>query len=131
MGSGKSSVGKELSQLLGFTFTDLDTAIETSVRQTIPEIFAKKGEIFFRRKEAEILTKVLSEKHKIVLATGGGTPCYGTVMNDLSIDKNVTTIYLKNGLQELTDRLFKEKENRPLIAHLETKDLKTTSNCHP
>jgi len=123
MGSGKSSVGKLLSKILLYDFADLDTYIESSEGEVITNIFTKKGEIYFRRKEAAILMDLLSEKNKLVLATGGGTPCYGTIMDDLLAEENVVTIYLKSSLETLKDRLFEERKNRPLIAHLNTKDL--------
>jgi shikimate kinase len=123
MGSGKSSVGTLLAETLQYEFIDLDRFISSSEGATIGEIFQKKGEIYFRRKEAAVLDQILSEKNKIVLSTGGGTPCYGTVMSDLKARDNVVTIYLKNSLQTLTHRLFPEKEERPLIAHLETREL--------
>ena len=123
MGSGKSSVGSLLSESLQFEFIDLDSYISTSEGATITEIFQEKGEIYFRRKEAAILSEILSEKNKIVLSTGGGTPSYGTVMEDLKTRINVVTIYLKNSLETLTHRLFEEKNERPLIAHLETREL--------
>ena len=123
MGSGKSSVGKLLSKILHYDFADLDTYIESSEASVITDIFTKKGEIYFRRKEAVVLMDLLSEKNKLVLATGGGTPCYGTNMDDLLAEENVVTIYLKNSLETLKDRLFEERKNRPLIAHLNTKDL--------
>ena len=123
MGSGKSSVGSLLSETLEFEFIDLDSYISTSEGATITDIFQEKGEIYFRRKEAIILSEILSEKNKLVLSTGGGTPCYGTVMEDLKTMENVVTIYLKNSLETLTHRLFEEKNERPLIAHLETREL--------
>jgi len=123
MGSGKSSIGKLLSEALQFPFVDLDQYIETTENMSISELFQKKGEIYFRRKEAINLTKALSEENKMVLATGGGTPCYGTIMADLLADESVVTIYLKNSLETLTERLFAEKNERPLIAHLETEAL--------
>jgi shikimate kinase len=57
-----------------------------------------------------------------VLATGGGTPCYGDSMMFLSSQKDVKTIYLKASLDILTARLEEEKEHRPLLAHLKTKE---------
>ena len=123
MGSGKSSVGRLLSKSLQFGFKDLDSCIETAEGITISEIFENKGEIYFRKKEAIVLNKVLSEKNKLVLSTGGGTPCYGTIMHDLLARENVITIYLKNSLETLTHRLFEERNERPLIAYLETKEL--------
>jgi len=123
MGSGKSSVGKSLSETLQYPFIDLDDYIETSEGMAISQLFQEKGEIYFRRNEATALTKIISEENKIVLATGGGTPCYGTIMADLLADESVVTIYLKNSLETLTERLFVEKSERPLIAHLETETL--------
>lgn len=123
MGSGKSSVGRKLSEVLPFQFIDLDAHIEAVEGMTISEIFQQKGEIYFRRKEAEILQNLVAEENNTVIATGGGTPCYGSVMQDLSTNDQVTTIYLKNNLNTLTDRLFLEKEERPIIAHLESKEL--------
>ncbi len=123
MGSGKSSVGKSLARALDHSFVDLDHAIEESENNSIAEIFASRGEIYFRKKEAEVLNEILSTKDHIVLATGGGTPCYGTVMQSLTKDLSVHTIYLKASLDVLTDRLFQERAERPLITHLETKAL--------
>jgi len=120
MGSGKSSVGKLLSEALQYKFTDLDHYIEMSEGMTISQLFKEKGEIYFRRNEATAMTKIISEEKKIVIATGGGTPCYGTVMDDLLANDEVVTIYLKNSLETLTERLFTEKSERPLITHLKT-----------
>lgn len=123
MGSGKSSIGKLLSEALQFEFIDLDHYIEMAESMTISQLFQEKGEIYFRRNEATALNKIISEENKIVIATGGGTPCYGTVMADLLANEDVVTIYLKNSLETLTERLFAEKSERPLIAHLETQAL--------
>ncbi len=121
MGSGKSSVGKLLSQVTDIPFQDLDTYIETSEKASISQLFETKGEIYFRKKEAVLLQKILSENSKLILATGGGTPCYGNVMKDLFEAKNTVTIYLKCSVDTLTNRLWTEKVNRPLIAHLNSK----------
>ncbi len=123
MGSGKSSVGSLLAEALQYEFIDLDHYIATSEKATIGEIFRDKGEIYFRNKEAVVLAEILSEKNKIVLSTGGGTPCYGAIMADLKARENLVSIYLKNSLETLTHRLFQEKAERPLIAHLQTREL--------
>lgn len=120
MGSGKSAVGSSLAKILGVKFLDLDAEIEKEVGMTIPNIFDKKCEIYFRKKEKAILFDLLKQHNKSVIATGGGTPCYGTIMQELAEKTNVSTIYLKASLDTLTKRLAPEKENRPLIAHLET-----------
>ena len=123
MGSGKSSVGTLLSEALQFQFTDLDHYIEMAEGMSISQLFQQKGEIYFRRNEATALTKIISEEKKMVVATGGGTPCYGTIMADLLANEDVVTVYLKSSLETLTRHLFAEKSKRPLIAHLETEDL--------
>ena len=120
MGSGKSRVGKMLSEKLQYLFKDLDEVVESSEENTIQDIFSLKGEIYFRKKEASILDNLLKLDEDIVLATGGGTPCYGTTMTDLNALEEVITIYLKTSLDTLTQRLFVEKNNRPLISHLQT-----------
>ncbi|WP_206074033.1 shikimate kinase [Marixanthomonas spongiae] len=131
MGSGKSTVGKPLSEKLNYPYKDLDTEIEHREGKPIASIFAEKGEIYFRKKEAIVLQEILSEKSNMVLATGGGTPCYGTVMDDLNKAENVITVYLKASVEELTARLFPEKETRPLIAHLKAEeDLKDFVRKH-
>ncbi len=123
MGSGKSTIGKLLANALDYDFEDLDNVIASNEGSTIAEIFKIKGEIYFRKKEAIAINEVLSENDKLVLATGGGTPCYGSIIDDLNIDPEVITIYLKLGVDHLTKRLFQEKDMRPLIAHLETEEL--------
>lgn len=123
MGSGKSTVGSLLSKILGVPFIDLDTYIETQEEATVTSIFENKGEIYFRKKEAIYLKEVLNRFPKLVMATGGGTPCYGTILKDLKTKEHTHLVYLKHGIDALTERLWQEKEERPLIAHLETKDL--------
>lgn len=121
MGSGKSSVGKRLAEVLGLPFRDMDVEIEKQEDCSISEIFSRKGEIYFRKIENKILKELLSQPKSYVLATGGGTPCYGDNM-DFMIKADVITVYLKTPLEVLTSRLVLEKDNRPLLAHLETED---------
>ena len=75
MASGKSSVGKALATKLGYHFIDLDEEISNRVGMDVPTIFSEKGEIFFRRKETEVLEDILKGDNDIVLSLGGGTPC--------------------------------------------------------
>ncbi|NNJ89076.1 MAG: shikimate kinase [Eudoraea sp.] len=117
MGSGKSVVGKLLAQSLELTFIDLDEYIESELQQSISQVFAEKGEIFFRKKEHESLQKVLQEHDDLVLATGGGTPCYSGNM-DFLLKKTSNVFYLQVSVPELTKRLSKEKQHRPVISHI-------------
>lgn len=122
MGSGKSSIGKELSKILNYKFIDLDTYIEGEEEMSVSKIFDSKGEIYFRKKEMFYLKQLLETKDNFVLALGGGTPCYGNNMDLISSKENVKSFYLKASLIELSKRLKSEKQNRPLISHLKNED---------
>ena len=76
MGCGKSTIARKLSSIIDIPFIDLDKYIETKYNMTIPEIFDSEGEIKFREIEKETLEKLLMQKDKIIISTGGGTPCY-------------------------------------------------------
>ncbi len=112
MGSGKTTAGKKLATDLGYEFIDLDHFIETQYQQTIPEIFATKGEGEFRVMEHNALKKVL-EKTDAVISCGGGTPCYFNSME--LMNSHGITIYLKMSVNALVNRLLNAKEKRPLI----------------
>ncbi|KAF8011972.1 hypothetical protein BT93_I0179 [Corymbia citriodora subsp. variegata] len=71
MGSGKTTVGKILSQVLNYNFCDSDTLVEEDVGTSVADIFKLYGEGFFREKETEML-KRLSIMHRMVVSTGGG-----------------------------------------------------------
>ena len=119
MGSGKSTVGKVLAKILGVTFLDLDQVIEETEGKSITEIFASHDELYFRTLERQCLEKIMAQTHPIVLSLGGGTPCYYNNMDYLLGLKKSSNIYLNTSIDALSKRLFKEKEHRPLIAHLE------------
>lgn len=122
MGSGKSSVGKKLAKVMGIPFKDMDDEIEKQEGISISKIFSEKGEIYFRKVESEVLQSILIKPDGFVLATGGGTPCYGDSMNLILEQEDVISVYLKTPLDVLTTRLFSQKENRPLVAHLKTEE---------
>ena len=129
MGSGKSAVGKALAGRTGLPFTDLDTYIEAELGMRIPEIFREKGEIFFRKKEHEYLKGILSSGDDLILATGGGTPCYSGNM-DLLLQATPNVFYLQMSVAGLTDRLSLEKDHRPMISHLAPEDLQEYIGKH-
>ncbi len=119
MGSGKSTIGQKLSETLHMDYLDLDAYIEKKEALTISELFRAKGEIYFRKIESHYLKDVLS-KDDLIVSLGGGTPCYGTNMQLIASAANVKSIYLKASIPQLTERLRKEKKDRPLISHLNT-----------
>ena len=106
MGSGKTTIGKLLSEKLKTNFLDLDTYIEEVEGVDISTIFQEKGEIYFRKKEAESLRQVLASKENFVLSIGGGTPCYANNMNAIS-EMTEYGIYLKVGITDLDERVAK------------------------
>ena len=121
MGSGKSTIGEKLAAKLFYDFIDLDKFIESEYKQTIPEIFASKGEKEFRAMEHNALKKLI-EKDNIVIACGGGTPCYYENME--LMNKNGVTVYIKMSVDSLVSRLLNAKVKRPLIENKSEKELR-------
>lgn len=122
MGSGKSTIGKELATLLNYSFLDLDDYISEKENASISKVFETKGEIYFRKKETEYLKEVIESSENLVLALGGGTPCYGNNMAILTNNQNIASFYLKLSIPNLAKRLFTEREKRPLISHLKSEE---------
>ena len=123
MGSGKSEVGQHIAAAFNLQFIDLDHEIEKEEGSTVREIFETKGEIYFRKKETAVLQKILERDTEFVLALGGGTPCYGNNIQHIKDTIGATSVYLKTSLPELSKRLFKERDKRPLISHLTSEEL--------
>ena len=120
MGCGKSSVGKLLAKEKQMNYQDLDDYIENKEGYSIKEIFSKMGEVYFRKIETKYLNECLSSFENTVLSLGGGTPCFGTNMEQIISAKNATCIYLQTSVGELAKRLFSERHKRPLITHINT-----------
>ena len=111
MGAGKSSVGRRLASRLGVDFVDADTEIERAAGMTIPEIFAKHGEGYFRSGEARVIARLLDGGPQ-VLATGGGSIMDQTT-RDLIHIKGIS-VWLKADLDVLLKRT-KRRNDRPLV----------------
>ena len=122
MASGKTTIGKILSESLQLPFYDLDFIIEQELKTTINEIFEQKGELFFRKKEREILEAFLNNTNNYVLALGGGTPCYYDNFN-LYQNDNIKSFYLKTSVTTIIERLKKQKNTRPIVANLNDEEL--------
>lgn len=111
MGTGKSAVGKALARWLGRKFIELDREIARSERKTIPQIFAKMGEPYFRRVERRELRNAVAQR-RIVLATGGGV-----ILNPLNVRdlrRSGILICLTANLREIYKRTSRNP-NRPLL----------------
>lgn len=116
-GSGKSTVGKFLSDKTGFGFIDLDSLIEETEGLKITEIFAKFGEKYFRTLETDMI-KTLKSKNSFILSTGGGT--FQNEDNILLL-KNLGTVFYLNVSPDIIYERIKGDRTRPL---LNTKDPK-------
>ncbi len=126
MGSGKSSAGETLASQLGYEFIDLDKFIEKEYKMSIPEIFSTKGEKEFRAMEHNSLKKVIDKDENLVVACGGGTPCYYGNME--LMNNHGTTVYLKMSADSLVNRLMNAKEKRPLISNKNESELREFVN---
>ena len=112
-GSGKSTIGKTLAQKLNYGYFDMDDVICVQEKKTIEELFADKGENYFRELEHSVLYDTFELKNTIV-STGGGVPCYFD--NMVEMKKHGLTIFINPTADELTNRLFGQGgENRPML----------------
>ncbi len=111
MASGKTSVGKALAQKLGYEFVDTDELVTQRAGKPVPQIFAEEGEAAFRGMEAEVLTELL-QRHRLVLATGGGMP---TVPENLAaLCTKALNFYLRVPTEVLYERLA-NTQDRPML----------------
>lgn len=112
MGSGKTTLGNKLAGVLGLAFIDLDKYLEERNYKTVPQLFAEFGEDGFRQREKKALEEV-SEITDVVVATGGGAPCFFD--NIERMNNTGITVFLDIPTAELAERLMKSKTDRPLI----------------
>ena len=117
MGAGKSSIGRRLAGRLGIPFIDADTEIESAAGMTIPEIFDKHGEPYFRAGEARVIARLLDNGPQ-VLATGGGSVM--DAQTRALIGEKGVSIWLKADIDVLLKRT-KRRNDRPLAEKI--KDL--------
>ncbi len=111
MGAGKSTIGRHLAQMLHLTFFDSDAEIEKKTGADIAWVFDVEGEEGFRNREQEMID-LLTQKHGIVLATGGGAVIRPENRTHLSARGIV--VYLKTSVNKQLARTLKDKR-RPLL----------------
>lgn len=113
-GSGKTTIGKELSKKLGVPFMDTDEIICAEQEKTIEEIFNEKGENHFRELERKTLQELLRKKERFVISTGGGLPCFFDNMDQINQDG--ASVFLNVSPETITERLWSQRDaNRPMI----------------
>lgn len=120
MGSGKSTLGKRLARRLDYGFQDLDHLLEEQQHMSIPEIFSRHGEEYFREREREVLHQTALHDN-MVIATGGGAPCFFDNMD--FILANGKSVYLRMSHLSLAHRLENAFTRRPLLEDLKGESL--------
>lgn len=122
MGSGKTHWGRLLSSKLQLPFRDLDTVIVEKEGRSISDIFADKGEEYFRYQEKEALEELGNNEESFILSCGGGTPCF---FNNIEfMKKSGKVVWLNTSVDVLKDRLLKERKSRPLIREIGDEELR-------
>ncbi|MBQ0803446.1 MULTISPECIES: shikimate kinase [unclassified Sulfitobacter] len=111
MGAGKTAVGRALSVKLGVPFLDSDHEIETAANLTVPEIFERDGEPFFRKRETEVIARLLDEEPGI-LSTGGGA--FLSEINRDNISTKGVSVWLDADIDVIWNRV-RYKNTRPLL----------------
>ncbi len=120
MGCGKSRWGKMIASHYGLHFIDLDRHIEEREGMTIPEIFAEFKEEGFREKECAALQSI-SNYEDVIVATGGGAPCFKNNMQIMN--KLGETLYIEGTPELLRERIASSKTERPLVKNLSHEEL--------
>ena len=112
MGAGKTTVGRVLSRRLGWRLLDVDELVEQREHMTVADLFAKRGEAYFRSVERTVLGDHLATRHAVV-ATGGGT--FADAQNRALINQDGLSVWLDVSLERLTARVPADGR-RPLAA---------------
>jgi len=115
MGSGKTSIGRAISQKANMSFIDTDIVIEDRLKMTIPHIFEQYGESYFRNIESKVACQVASYTGTII-ATGGGMVINPQNMKILKASGFL--VYLRCSAKQLYNRTLQEN-NRPLLSQAE------------
>lgn len=123
MAVGKTTIAQLLAQKMNYKLLDLDMLVQKKTNLSITDIFKQKGEIYFRRIEHEVFTDVINNSEKVIISTGGGTPCYAN--NHLLLNgDHIVSIYLHASIDLIFERLKRDKIERPIVADLNDDILK-------
>ena len=120
MGAGKTTLAKKTASKLGYQWIDTDQEIEKKEGVKVSEIFEVRGEAYFRALEKQLIDGLIPSE-KMIVATGGGLPCFNNLMETLN--QLGTTIYLERTPKELFQRVKQATNSRPLIAHKSDEEL--------
>lgn len=114
MGAGKTTMARFLANELDVDYLDLDAYIESSTGLSVSELFSQRGEDQFRDFEHEALKEILAMNGRLILALGGGTPCFER--NVQLFTPEDLTVYLKYTPAQLARHLEGLQEGRPLLS---------------
>ena len=113
-GVGKSYWGKKLAEHYGLSFTDLDEYIGSNEGKTIPQLIGEGSEELFRDLENKYLIRLINNTDsKVVIACGGGTPCFSDNMRTMKLAGIV--IYLEADVEYLYENVLRDGDTRPLL----------------
>lgn len=120
-GSGKSTSGKRFAKKLGVGYADLDKLIQIHAHMRIPEIFELHGEHFFRELEKVSLHQT-AESDALVVGCGGGTAAWFDNIDWMKA--HGTVIWINISLEELSNRLQKSRNTRPMFPSRDMADIR-------
>lgn len=121
MGAGKTTLGRRLAEHYGIPFIDTDVEIEKACQETIPDIFARHGEAYFRAGEHRVIRRLL-EGGPCVLATGGGAWMHEQTRALINGRPDICTVWLHTPMNVLLKRLSHARTHRPLLAQGKTEE---------
>jgi len=115
MGSGKTTLGRQLAAQLQYPFVDLDEFLEQRTGRSIAQLFEQEGQERFRELEREALEAVVQEYSRAVISTGGGAPCFFD--NIGFMNRHGKSFFLDVPVEEISRRLLaSDLQVRPLLA---------------
>lgn len=119
-GSGKTTVGRRLSEGFKRPFLDMDQQMEDFSGLSIPSLFSQYGEPYFRELERTVLHSLLNAPPNAIIATGGGAPCFFDNMDWMNT--HGLTVWLNVPAEEIIRRLKMQRNKRPLFSNLPDQD---------
>jgi shikimate kinase len=121
-GVGKSTIGKKVARELKLDFFDLDKYIEKKEEKSVSEIFAEKGESYFRDLETKYLKEFAEKKGAFVLSCGGGTPCFNDNMETMKKSGIVSYLTMPNAA--ILSRITQSNNKRPMFENKSEEEAK-------